>query len=622
MPFPSGRPCISSDSCAVVVDPRVWDIAEDYVSNFPGRQLLELGDLTAKDYDSLFVVAQPDVFDRHMLDHLSSSKRKGVIGVATARRNTELRKFLTLQLHHQDESGRVRESLLLDELHNCALFINPTSQTYRIGPYPTSDIRTRLVQGSDVLAMHVHGEGAHGNLRSTVLCGHSQRPDPDDFCTDKRCKRSSHTHGEFLPFYSVRAQTILLLSCSGFSVRGAHYPSSNSAVLSMVGGGLVRHIVCNDRTVPMTASEVRLAFLSAVDNGAVNAVNLLNEMTMPRIKVKPWYVVGDPVAYSKRITSNFVRHVAITDSAEGRIPGVLRVSNTDGAVAKLVRTVAIENLTCSAVPELSDVTNKILELKEKVAQAVIHSRAIDCIATAWTEFDTCGDKSAKVREFLTSIASIRSVLIKVKQRIDLIERNGCITSTDDWWPSRIGRLLGSFSHCVAKFLLDILDFPIDVTIADLGSFDALVWTGYCERCASDISRCEGRMWSLENIPMTLESCLTCGTRRVIVGRDPKPTISAMSIWSGVGYPGDFYPRDSSVLCLSMMDKATGRTLIHCGPVNRPILSDDSAVKVKPSADIHTVRILSVSPYGFSIDRRRVVTPPNNSATPPSVIDTR
>lgn len=160
----------------------------------------------------------------------------------------------------------------------------------------------------DVLALVAHGEGAHANLESVVLCGRvGERERIDgrgsiwgcaDTGAEERCKRVPGARKPTLTFSRLAVKTLVLASCSGYATAGELYPSDASAVLSALEG-YTTAILTADRSVRLYRWLVDLTLGLLRAHGDASLVcRALDEVTLRDQHERAWVLVGDP---SRRI---------------------------------------------------------------------------------------------------------------------------------------------------------------------------------------------------------------------------------------------------------------------------------------------------------------------------------
>ena len=157
----------------------------------------------------------------------------------------------------------------------------------------------------DVLTLVAHGEGAHANLNSVVLCGRvgdrerissqSRVAGCLETTSGPRCKRVPGGGKPIVTFSRVLAKTLVLASCNGFATADELYPSDASAVLSAIDGH-VSTIVTSDRSVRLFRwlSELAMSLL-ATKGDAYHLVEALDDVTLRDQHERAWVLVGDPM---------------------------------------------------------------------------------------------------------------------------------------------------------------------------------------------------------------------------------------------------------------------------------------------------------------------------------------
>ncbi|MCA1616639.1 MAG: hypothetical protein LC800_21625 [Acidobacteria bacterium] len=155
------------------------------------------------------------------------------------------------------------------------------------------------------MVVHAHGEGAHANLKSAVLCGLLGEAESWrggallDGCRQVRakryCKRASRQRRHIFSFGDLRARNVYLLSCNGFTTVGELYPTDVSAVLS-AAEGYPATVVTSDRSLGIETRLPALALcLSSQGVAAAAICQSLNRIMMFRYGVRPFVLCGDPL---------------------------------------------------------------------------------------------------------------------------------------------------------------------------------------------------------------------------------------------------------------------------------------------------------------------------------------
>src|SRR6476646_3667629 len=198
----SRAPVHPARSSVVVTDNECKELAERYLAESPERVLYSIDQLDQIDADELFVIGLPGTFSRRTLDLLLGSGRRWTVGVATGRDVDELSRFLDRQTQQPYVDATDIEARLVDEPFGRTLTFRSDVPTVEQSPYPAGELMAAL-SGYDVLGLHVHGEGAHGNLRHLVLCGHMGGHDPDDSCSPLFCKRAGHAEQGMASFSEI-----------------------------------------------------------------------------------------------------------------------------------------------------------------------------------------------------------------------------------------------------------------------------------------------------------------------------------------------------------------------------------------------------------------------------------
>jgi hypothetical protein len=166
--------------------------------------------------------------------------------------------------------------------------------------------RLLTTQSFTHMVVHAHGEGAHANLKSAVLCGLLGEAESwrggallngcRQMGARRYCKRASRQRRHIFSFGDLRARNVYLLSCNGFTTVGELYPTDVSAVLS-AAEGYPATFLTSDRSLGIETRLPALAFqLSSHGVGAAAICRLLNRIMMFRYGVRPFVLCGDPLS--------------------------------------------------------------------------------------------------------------------------------------------------------------------------------------------------------------------------------------------------------------------------------------------------------------------------------------
>src|SRR5215207_392860 len=180
------------------------------------------------------------------------------------------------------------------------------------------------------MVVHAHGEGAHANLKSAVLCGLLGEAESWrggallDGCRQVRakryCKRASRQRRHIFSFGDLRARNVYLLSCNGCTTAGELYPTNVSAVLS-AAEGYPAAFLTSDRSLGIDTRLPALALhLSSQGVTAAAICRSLNRIMMFRYGVRPFVLCGDPLgadAFAPAAASN--KDLSVSPRAAARV---------------------------------------------------------------------------------------------------------------------------------------------------------------------------------------------------------------------------------------------------------------------------------------------------------------
>ncbi|WGD37589.1 hypothetical protein [Lysinibacter sp. HNR] len=592
-PLQAAKPLQSRD-VPIYSDKDYWEIAIKYLENFEERKLYRLSELTSHQTNNAFIIGKPDLFKRPFLNHLTTSFT-GSCGIATAQSPQELKAFLARQVSPKSSSSG---DLLLDELYGSIVQIKGY-QTQTL-PYPQQINHSDLTRAWRILCLHAHGEGAHANLRNTVLCGQVKSEVttfPD--CNQNYCKRAGHAGGRFRNFSDLAAEEILFLSCSGFSAGREHYSNQASAALSMIASSSVRTVICNDRTVPLTSDEVRLAFLIASEEGLIAACNFLNTLSAPRFRgARPWLLLGDPVTANLRTHRHNVRRLP-----ESTVPGRFYEieGHTQGSVAATEKTVFIEQ----AVPSqliLKDITEDALNAEKILGDALALSQTYSLI------LDSLNERSRETDGAQHLLKEVRNGLRNLLLLFHSWRRARVLSgdSTGQQQLRLAARLNKLASARIVSAFHPFLDYRLEDIIEGMAMLEPIKTGETCVRCGSLLSVSAGTISYTGGPTVVAGNCVTCGPRYISVGTPPNVKFYVESVTTDGKI--EILPQGSTeniYAALSLQDKATGSNALSHGPLPVSNIHGSFETTQSLSFDLHTLRILVVSPQGFTINRYRI-----------------
>lgn len=189
-------------------------------------------------------------------------------------------------------------------------------------------LRPLTHQTSSFLVLHCHGDGAHGNLGSVVLCGLCD--DEEHLANGKLgccrrtgeefiCKRNPDRTRQPIRCGDLAATTVCLLTCNGSSVAGQGYPSDCSFVLSFVEG-FPAAVITTDCRLPFTSRDVAGA-MALLDSGRPlgEIVQVLNDEYAETSGMRPFVLFGDPTIVPARPKLELDERAAVEPASPARV---------------------------------------------------------------------------------------------------------------------------------------------------------------------------------------------------------------------------------------------------------------------------------------------------------------
>lgn len=585
--------------CPIVADDEHLEIARSYAARFPGREVHDFSRLVCLDSPHVLLICSPLRLRRPVLDVLTRNF-PGTAGVVTGRSPLAVARFLARQRPAERWARTADGPLLLDELYQETVLA--TDQDLERDSYPGRIAPELLTSQRPLLALHVHGEGAHANLGSLVLCGQvPERPSDSGGCTPTSCKRSGHADGRFQAFGSLRATNLLFLSCSGLSVSGEHYPSMNSAALSLIDGGHIRSAICNDRTIPLTQDEVRIAFAMAAGHGMLASHDYLNQLSMRRHNgARPWLWLGDPACAGNPVLDSPRVATIPVDGLSERMMSVAGLG--ESAVSAVVEGV-VHEIHSASRPTIHDDTERVVAAENAARDALAQSLFVELVADLLEEQFGAAEELDSLR---SSNSTLRRGLRRALESAAAWRSFSAMAAENTGWLAQLQRIHDLCGHVLVRGLLPFLDRGLDEILRELADFDSIETAGECERCRATLTRSTGTARYPGGPAFLSLVCATCGPRRLHVGgtapRRPDITLHITSD----GLQVEHSP-SAGVWCgISMRDKARGANVLSAGPTRSIDLVSPLPITEGLSPDLHTARVLRVSSSWFSIDRLRVL----------------
>jgi hypothetical protein len=162
----------------------------------------------------------------------------------------------------------------------------------------------------DFVALRGHGDPSHACLLfrcpdRAILCaaiGEERALDGsfdvrgcDGRPASVRCKRDPDRATTRIPFHELRAHHLMLMTCNGFGMNGALYPSTADAVLSALDGNVLEALVPIS-TISTLDKELSLWTDAWLATGSLSILaELANDRFSRSESVRPYVLFGDPV---------------------------------------------------------------------------------------------------------------------------------------------------------------------------------------------------------------------------------------------------------------------------------------------------------------------------------------
>ncbi len=278
------------------------------------------------------------------------------------------------------------------------------------------------------LSLHCHGDGAHANFNSVVLCGVADTYEHavdghDSGCVcdggAPRCKRVHGPERRPFRFGDIRARRMCLFTCNGFSVAGDVYPSDSSFILS-AAEGFPAAILTTDR---------RLRFepwLFPAVHDMLNGESLatvgtwLNDLCTFADGARPYLVYGDPSpianpnpSQTSPLTDEYCTHVVrLGEVASSSAVGFA----DDSEIATIVRgeTLALITGGSSSPAPLVDRSDAVDRLRHWVIDLSLRSARARQLEAAIPEYANPGSSAN-----MSSLMTARDELKRISGRLEI-----------------------------------------------------------------------------------------------------------------------------------------------------------------------------------------------------------
>jgi len=494
----------------------------------------------------------------------------------------------------------------------------------------------------DTVSIHCHGDGAHGNLNSIVLCGvvddeehvvggHRAGCAPHD--DPPRCKRVHDNHRQAFRFGDLRARNICLFTCNGFSIAGDIYPSNASFVLSAIEG-YAAAVLTTDR---------RIRFESWMFTGAHALLGLrwspgqvlavLNDVCAFTEECRPYLLCGDPadltsyteVEAPEALAAHHrsaVRVQPIGDFASSLAIG-LDAGATDMTVerGKTVTLIVSRDGTLGP-PHLLDKTSDLESLKSAVNRAGTRARrAIQLVAAVHRHHGNVVRRNATVSEACAELAVVSARLeeaINEGGRLFAeIKRRGVWLSEADTWRLHMLLLSGMWDAQFAALLDEyLLENDLCELLRDGFQVESRSTGQQCVRCGCRVSQALARAPLLGSIEHAWLDCPTCGPGEAwdaglprLLADPPQALAPGCVERVSVGWTVPHDPPFDSGGCAFLVThlKDSGRGVLsyrNISQVDNPPLALTIPVPIESAAEIHTLRFAFVRDLGVSYLRLR------------------
>lgn len=392
------------------------------------------------------------------------------------------------------------------------------------------------------IIIHAHGEGAHANLKSVVLCGmlSVSESSPGEAllngCRQVRakrfCKRASKQRRYIFSFGDLKARNLHLLSCNGFTVAKDLYPSDVSAVLAAVEG-YPASVLTTDRSLsldPRLPELILLLIRQGLDLPAIR--HTLNQITMFHSGTSPFILCGDPFGshiIPPENPSNGILVMPPRESARvielndwqtsqviglGRTPAEIALFRGDGL--GVVRSDGTTRRRVK-IEDFSERWKTHLERTKTLARRYLRvSRPVALIRDFWWDALKSSVGFQEKLEELDAVGRKLSVNIERSLRaLEDVRREGVWDDRINLLGRAVERQVDSWGQCFAYLIESHI---LDCDLAPLFLHDELQTTNNseerCHRCGLTLIVIQGTDSLVGGVATVTSDCPNCGPQEL------------------------------------------------------------------------------------------------------------
>src|SRR6185503_15707589 len=492
------------------------------------------------------------------------------------------------------------------------------------------------------LSIHCHGDGAHANFNSVVLCGvadtseravdgHSSGCVYDGETT--RCKRVHGHERRPFRFGDLQARRMCLFTCNGFSVAGDVYPSDSSFMLS-AAEGFPAAVLTTDRRLrfdpwlfPAVHSMLNRESLAMVGTR-------LNDLCTFTDGARPYLLYGDPSALAEPHPGR------VSPASEAHRTHVVRLGRVANAAAvgfadesdraTIVRGETLALITgdgASPVPlvDRSDAVDRFRQWLIDLSLRAGRATQLEAAIPEYADLGSCGDVS--------SLTAARDELWRISRRLEIgitegtrllaeIGRTGVWQPAVRTWQAHMRLLIHMWDHQLAALILDdLMDRHLSELLREGFPRTDRSTGPPCPRCGCAVLQGTASPLLPQHVVHMWMDCPTCGPREAwddgaprLSARPPAAIRAGSSMeicleWTPTADTPPLDGSDNGFLIVHLKDSGLGcvsfRGIQRATPP-RQALTIPIADNCAP--EIHTLRLAFVSGLSVSYLRLRAPAP--------------
>ncbi|MBS1807392.1 MAG: hypothetical protein JST84_04275 [Acidobacteria bacterium] len=495
------------------------------------------------------------------------------------------------------------------------------------------------------IILRAHGEAAHVNLNSVVLCGLVNEVErvitgePIDGCRInsgiRQCKRVHSKDTHIISFGDIKALHLFVYSCLSLAVNNGLYPSNLSTIHS-IGEGYPRMAVITDRVLHIHPLDPIIVLdLCRQEIGFGEVVQFENDLALRRINCRPYVLFGDPLGstprwatidYASKKRPGSVNTVIPLHLKEWSDVEIIGLDNSDSEIylmrgrdkAAIIRPVA-RGKTSTGIIDKTDMWHMYTEWFKKIGKRLQRAASIEraiSILYKLQEHSIPG-----FQDMLRNISKVRVMLEEGVQEslqiCEFVRREGVWNNSLDLWVNLCTLKVSLWDHQLASLILNHL-FAGDLqdTLTHSFIFTARSESLDCHYCRSPLTtlrlvdplECQPDQYVVKCPSCGVQEVWEYGGERILVDLPPSlcPTYtSKINLCFSTSQTQPLqYIRDG-VLIVELVDKGNNNVLFRLQErVNSNPYTLVIDVPAEITSELHTIKLAWIHGLFVTYLRRR------------------